>query len=97
MGILRRLEQAEGRIPRVRTLIEYVQIAHAAADEQRKSEEHERRAGAAVADARERFAAGDEKEALRRLERFSPPHAIASEALSALRTEVAAREAQRRT
>ena len=93
---LRRLEQAEGRVPRVRALIEEAQAGEAAAEEQRRSEEHEQRARAAAADARQRFAAGDQKGSLRLLERFSPPHAIVSQTLSELRAEIAAREEQRR-
>jgi serine/threonine-protein kinase len=92
---LQRLERAEGKIPSVATLAQEAKAAQAAAEQQRRLEERDRQARELVAQARERFAAGDEKSPFKLLERFNPPHPVVSNALTELRAEVNLRHQRR--
>ena len=57
-------------------------------EEARRREELERRARAAVAEARRKFASGDRVSAIASLEQFDPPHTHVSDGLTALRAEL---------
>ena len=93
---LNRLEHVEGQLSRVRALMDAARVAQTAADDERRAKELDLRARAAAADARQLFAAGDEKGAVALLTGFSPSHAIATDALRELRARMAANQQRRR-
>jgi hypothetical protein len=74
---------------------ERLAAADAELEAARRLELHDRRARAAVDNARAMAAARQEDAALRRLERFEPPHPLVSAARDNLRADLEAREAQR--